>query len=122
MCMEKNIYFEIKQENDRLKATVKKQKEILERFGYPKVNPQPVADAKHWKEKYKRLMEEKIRIERERNKLYECAEKLIREINKNGIQVNLKDYEKIKGPSGISLIPGAGQESDLNYKPFKNKF
>ena len=30
-------------------------------------------------------MDEKVKIERERNKIYECAEKLIRVVNESGI-------------------------------------
>lgn len=113
---------EMKAQIDYLKRENQKYLDLLEGFGYPEQRPQPRAKVEYWKEKYKRLMDDKVKIERERNKIYECAEKLIRIVNEAGLKVNLKDYEGIVSQAGIPLVPGTGPTSNINYKPFGNVF
>ena len=93
------VMMEMKAQIDYLKHENQKYLDLLEGFGYPEKRPQ-----------------------RERNKIYECAEKLIRVVNEAGIQVNLKDYEGITSQAGVPLIPGMGPDSNINYKPFRNVF
>ena len=116
------VMMEMKAQIDYLKHENQKYLDLLEGFGYPEKRPQPQAKVQYWKDKYKRLMDEKVKIERERNKIYERAEKLIRVVNEAGIQINLKDYEGITSQAGVPLIPGMGPDSNINYKPFRNVF
>lgn len=116
------VMMDTKAQIDYLKRENQKYLDLLHGFGYPEKRPQPQAKVQYWKDKYKRLMNEKIKIERERNKLYECSEKLIKVVNDNGIQVNLKDYIGITSQAGVPLIPGTGSVATINYKPFENVF
>lgn len=75
------------------------------------------------KEKYQRLMEQKINLERERNKLFDVSQKLLRILEEHGIEVNLPELKGIRSQAGVSLIPGGDSVvTDLNYKPFRNDF
>lgn len=127
MCMENNkklseVMMELKAQIDYLKKENQKFLDLLHGFGYPEKRPQPQGKVEYWKEKYKRLMDEKVHLERERNKIYECAEKMYRVIRENGIQINLKDFEGIVSQAGIPLVPGTGPTSGINFKPFENVF
>lgn len=112
----------MKAQIEYLKNQNQKYLDLLEGFGYPEKRPQPQAKVSYWKDKYKRLMDEKVKIERERNKLFECSEKLLRTITENGIHVNLRDYEGILSQAGVPLVPGSSPSSNINYKPFGNAF
>lgn len=113
---------DMKAQIDYLKRENQRYLDLLSGFGYPEKRPQPQAKVQYWKDKYKRLMDEKVKIERERNKIYECAEKLIKVVNEAGIQVNLKDYIGITSQAGVPLVPGTGPTANINYKPFGNVF
>ena len=116
------VMMEMKAQIDYLKSENQKYLDLLQGFGYPEKRPQPQAKVQYWKDKYKRLMDEKVRIERERNKLYECSEKMYKALVDNGVQINLRDLEGIFSQAGIPLIPGTGPEANINYKPFNNVF
>ena len=74
------------------------------------------------KEKYQKLMDEKIHLERERNKLFVISQKILKLLNENGIEVNLPELKGIKSPAGISLLTEDYDINNLNYKPFRNDF
>ena len=74
------------------------------------------------KEKYKKLMDEKIQLERERNKLFSISQKLLKLLKENNIEVNIPELKGIRSQSGISLIPGDCEVNNINYKPFRNDF
>lgn len=74
------------------------------------------------KEKYQRLMDEKIQIERERNKLFTVSQKLIKIIQDSGMEVDLSEFRGIRSQAGISLLPGDGDKTELDYGPFRNDF
>ena len=114
------VMMEMKSQIDYLKKENQKYLDLLTGFGYPEKRPQPQAKVQYWKDKYKRLMDEKVKIER--NKIYECAEKLIKVVNEAGLQVNLRDYEGITSQAGVPLVPGTGPTANINYKPFGNVF
>ena len=116
------VMVELKAQIDYLKRENQNYLDLLQGFGYPEKRPQPQAKVQYWKDKYKRLMDEKVKIERERNKIFECAEKLIKVVREAGVQVNLKDYEGIVSQAGVPLVPGTGPTSSINYKPFGNVF
>lgn len=68
-------------------------------------------------------MDEKIHIERERNKLFLISQKLLEILKENGIEVDLPELKGIRSPAGISLIPGGDSKTTtLNYKPFRHDF
>lgn len=74
------------------------------------------------KEKYQKLMDEKIQIERERNKLFEVSRKLLGILRDHGIEINLPELKGIRSQAGVSLLPGDCNVTELNYKPFRNDF
>ena len=74
------------------------------------------------KEKYQKLMDEKIRLERERNKLFSISQKLLSILSENGIEVNLPELKGVRSQSGISLVLGDCGVTNLNYKPFRYDF
>lgn len=116
------VMIDLKNQVDKLKKQNKKYLTLLKDFGYPDNKPQPKADIVYWKEKYRMLMEEKVRIERERNKLFESLVKLVGRIDELNLDVDLKEFNNIIGQSGVSLIPGNGEIANINYKPFDNAF
>lgn len=121
--MDKNLFEKLKDDISSLRKTVERQQNLLRQFGYPEVKPQSSSDAGYWKAKYKDLMEEKIRIERERNKLYTGLEKIVNLIKSKNLDIDLSCVSKLKGPSGVSLLPGIDSETTpLNYEPFNNQF
>ena len=67
-------------------------------------------------------MDEKIHLERERNKLFLISQKLLSILEENGIEVNIPELKDIRSQSGISLAPGECEITNLNYKPFRNDF
>lgn len=74
------------------------------------------------KEKYQRLMDEKIQIERERNKLFVISQKLLKLLEENGVKADFPELKGIRSQAGISLLPGDCNVTNLNYKPFRNDF
>lgn len=74
------------------------------------------------KEKYQNLMNEKIRLERENNRLFQTAQKLLRIIQDSNLEIDLTDFKGIRNQAGISLIPGDGELTKINYKPFRHDF
>lgn len=67
-------------------------------------------------------MDEKIHLERERNKLFELSQKLLALLKENGVEVNLPEFKKIRAQSGVPLFPGECETVNINYKPFRNDF
>lgn len=67
-------------------------------------------------------MDQKIQMERERNKLFVASQKLVNLLMEHGIDVNLPELRGIKGPNGISLIPGDCEVTTIEYEPFRNDF
>ena len=67
-------------------------------------------------------MDEKIHLERERNKLFVISQKLLSILKDHKIEVNIPELKGIRSQSGISLIPGDCETTDLNYEPFRNDF
>ena len=106
-------------EEERLRKIIEKQRKILLSFGYPEKKPIPVADPIHWKNKYKSLMDEKIKLERKYCELWETAKSIVRENN-----IGIGKNKNIQGPTGEFLFPGEGNISGLvnTYKPFGHVF
>lgn len=74
------------------------------------------------KEKYQKLMNEKIQLERERNKLFVISQKLLSILKENGIEANIPELKGIKSQAGVSLVPGDCNKTEINYEPFRNDF
>ena len=106
-------------EVEKLKKIIEKQRKLLLSFGYPEKKPVPVADPKYWKDKYKKLMDEKITLERKYGELWETSKSIVRDNN-----IELGKYKNLQGPTGEFLFPGNGKVSELvkTYKPFGHVF
>lgn len=74
------------------------------------------------KEKYKKLMDEKIYLERERNKLFTISQKLLKILKENGIEADIPELKGIRSQSGVSLVPGDCETTTLDYDLFRNDF
>jgi hypothetical protein len=106
-------------EIDRLRKLVNKQKRILSSFGYPEKKPTMKSDPLYWKNKYKSLMEEKIKIERLYGELWTISKSIVTD---NKIQKG--KYKNVQGPTGEFLFEGEEKISEIvnSYKPFGNVF
>lgn len=107
-------------EIDQLRKTVEKQRKLLVGFGYPEVKPSiPKADPVYWKNKYKALMEEKIKLERMYGDLWTVSKSIVTNNN-----IPRGKYKNLQGPTGEFLFEGEGEVSEIveTYKPFGNVF
>lgn len=116
----------LKKELEQTKKENKKLNKLLFDFGYPENKPTPKSDPQYWKEKYKRLMDEKIYLERKYTELFECSEKMATVLRDSGIDLgNFKNYSDLRNQAGVLLFPELSEKSkvtNLNYKNFRHDF